>query len=178
MSGGGMGRGLRKRNSKEISHSTAQNYRRLGIVLEKGIMLVLTVWKLEESLKNYIKTLWDPVSHFSSAAGIFHPSHSTAWVCALRRGWSKAMSPGTLGTVEGRGVIIGHFLLQGIFLTQGLNPGLLHCKWMPLQSELLALKKDILLTHCHLLRCITPVPLVLLPVKSWTLVHGFHPVSN
>lgn len=107
MSGGGMGRGLRKRNSKEISHSTAQNYRRLGIVLEKGIMLVLTVWKLEESLKNYIKTLWDPVSHFSSAAGIFHPSHSTAWVCALRRGWSKAMSPGTLGTVEGRGVIIG-----------------------------------------------------------------------
>ena len=38
-----MGRGPRKRNSKEISHSTAQNYRRLGIVLEKGIMLVLTV---------------------------------------------------------------------------------------------------------------------------------------
>ena len=22
----------------------------------------------------------------------------------------------------------GHFLLQGIFLTQGLNPGLLHCR--------------------------------------------------
>ena len=23
-----------------------------------------------------------------------------------------------------------HFLLQGIFLTQGLNPGLLHCRWI------------------------------------------------
>ena len=23
-----------------------------------------------------------------------------------------------------------HFLLQGIFLTQGLNPGLLHCRQM------------------------------------------------
>ena len=23
-----------------------------------------------------------------------------------------------------------HFLLQGIFLTQGLNPGILHCRWM------------------------------------------------
>ena len=24
-----------------------------------------------------------------------------------------------------------HALLQGIFPTQGLNPGLLHCRWIP-----------------------------------------------
>ena len=24
----------------------------------------------------------------------------------------------------------GHFLLQGIFLTQGSNPDLLHCRWI------------------------------------------------
>ena len=31
----------------------------------------------------------------------------------------------------GKNTAVGcHFLLQGIFLTQELNPGLLHCKWM------------------------------------------------
>ena len=28
-----------------------------------------------------------------------------------------------------------HFLLQGIFLTQGLNPGLLHCRWILFTTE-------------------------------------------
>ena len=28
----------------------------------------------------------------------------------------------------------GHFHLQGIFLTQGLNPGLLHCRWILYRS--------------------------------------------
>ena len=29
-----------------------------------------------------------------------------------------------------------HFLLQGIFLTQGSDPGLLHCRWFPeLQAD-------------------------------------------
>ena len=29
-----------------------------------------------------------------------------------------------------------HFLLQGIFLTQGSDPGLLHCRWSPeLQAD-------------------------------------------
>ena len=33
-----------------------------------------------------------------------------------------------------------HFLLQGIFLTQGLNPCLLNCRWSPaLQADVLPL---------------------------------------
>ena len=31
--------------------------------------------------------------------------------------------------------VVCHFLLQGIFLTQGWNPGLLHCRQMLLPSE-------------------------------------------
>ena len=40
------------------------------------------------------------------------------------------------GGFPGKSTGVGcHFLLQGIFLTQGLNPGLLHCRWILLPSE-------------------------------------------
>ena len=35
------------------------------------------------------------------------------------------------GIFQARIVEWGSFFLQGIFLTQGSNPGLLHCRWMP-----------------------------------------------
>ena len=38
-----------------------------------------------------------------------------------------------------------HFLLQGIFLTQGLNPGLLHCRWI---LDLLSYLPDKLRPFC------------------------------
>ena len=37
--------------------------------------------------------------------------------------------PLVLGILQGKNTGVGcHFLLQGVFLTQGLNPGLLHCR--------------------------------------------------
>ena len=34
--------------------------------------------------------------------------------------------------LPGKNIRVGcHFLLQGIFPTQGSNPGLLHCRWSP-----------------------------------------------
>ena len=34
-------------------------------------------------------------------------------------------------TSQGRNIVVGsHTLLQGIFPTDGLNPGLLHCRWI------------------------------------------------
>ena len=36
---------------------------------------------------------------------------------------------------KGTGVYPPHVLLQGIFLTQGSNPGLLHCRWILYQRS-------------------------------------------
>ena len=44
--------------------------------------------------------------------------------------WSVTFQ-GPLGIFPGKNTGVDcHFLLQGIFLTQGLNPGLLHCRWI------------------------------------------------
>ena len=63
-----------------------------------------TLWKKESEITQLYLTLCDPMDSSlpgSSIHGIF-PGKNTGVGC--------------------------HFLLQGIFLTQGLNPGLPHCK--------------------------------------------------
>ena len=41
-----------------------------------------------------------------------------------------------------------HFLLQGIFPTQGSNPGLLHCRWSPaLQADSLPTEPPCVIPH-------------------------------
>ena len=44
---------------------------------------------------------------------------------------SSLSSPSVHGDSPGKNTGVGcHFLLQGIFRTQGSNPGLLHCRWI------------------------------------------------
>ena len=62
-----------------------------------------------------------------------------AWLC-LTLGSSVDCSPPGSSLCpwdsSGRNTGVGcHFLPQGIFLTQGLNLGFLHCKWMLLPTE-------------------------------------------
>ena len=49
-----------------------------------------------------------------------------------------------------------HTLLQGIFQTQGLNPGLLHCRWILLPSEPPGKPKNIGMGNLSLLQGIFP----------------------
>ena len=53
-----------------------------------------------------------------------------------------------------------HFLLQGIFLTQGLNPGLLHCRQIVYHlshREALSFLLLLLLSHLSYVQlCVTP----------------------
>ena len=49
-----------------------------------------------------------------------------------------------------------HALFQGIFPTQGLNPGLLHCKWILLPSEPPGKPKTIGVGNLYLLQRIFP----------------------
>ena len=47
-------------------------------------------------------------------------------------GWGVRQAPLSMGILQARSTALdGHSLLQGIFLTQGLNnPGLVHCRWI------------------------------------------------
>ena len=63
------------------------------------------------------------------SASLWHPwFFATPWMVAYQAPWSMGFSRQEywMGC---------HFLLQGIFPTQGLNPGLLHCRQMLLLSE-------------------------------------------
>ena len=63
----------------------------------------------------------------------------------------------------------GHFLLQGIFLTQGSNPGLLHsCRAITAWVSLHSWWKVLFLVGVHA-ACLECVPLSLCPHASW---HG------
>ena len=54
-------------------------------------------------------------------------SHSVVSVFAAP--WAVALPGSSAGNSPGKNTGVGcHSLLQGIFLTQGLNPGLLHCR--------------------------------------------------
>ena len=45
--------------------------------------------------------------------------------------WSVAcLTPLVPGILQARTAVGSHFLLLGIFLTLGLKPGLLHCRWI------------------------------------------------
>ena len=61
----------------------------------------------------------------------------------------------------------GRSLLQGIFLTQGSNPGLLHCRWMdPLPSEPPGKPKDTEVDSLSLLLRIFPTQ-----ESNWGILH-------
>ena len=59
----------------------------------------------------------------------FSPTLATPWTVARQAPLSMDF--------PGKNTSVGcHFLLQGIFLTQELNLGLLHCRWSPaLQAD-------------------------------------------
>ena len=53
-----------------------------------------------------------------------------SWL-TLETPWTVALqAPLSMGFPSKNTGVGCYFLLQGIFLTHGLNPGLLHCKWM------------------------------------------------
>ena len=85
-----------------------------------------------------------------------------------------------------------HSLLQEIFLTQGLNPGLLHCRWIlyhlshqrslimhcyhlksPLSHSLLKSRDITLPTKVHLVKAMV-FPVVMYGCESWTLKKAEH----
>jgi len=63
-----------------------------------------------------------------------------------------------------------HFLLQGIFLTQELNPGLLHCRQMIYQLSFEGSPESVVLSN-HLILCCS---LLLLPSIFPSMVAAFH----
>ena len=60
---------------------------------------------------------------------------SRVWLFAIP--WTVALSGSSVhGDSPDKNIAVGNcFLLQGIFPTQGLNPGLLHCRQYSLPSE-------------------------------------------
>ena len=55
---------------------------------------------------------------------------ATLWTVALQ-------APQSMGLSRQNIAVDHHALLQGIFLTQGSNPCLLHCRWIFFTAELL-----------------------------------------
>ena len=60
--------------------------------------------------------------------------------------WTAVQQASVLGDSPGRNIGVGcHALLQGIFLTQGSNAGLLHCRWIlyrPSHQGILILSRE------------------------------------
>ena len=52
------------------------------------------------------------------------------------------------GIFPGKNIVVGcHFLLQGIFLIQGLNPGLLHCRQILYQLSYPGIRGSLIYLH-------------------------------
>ena len=84
----------------------------------------------------------------------------------------------------GKNTIVGcHFFLQGSFPTQGLNPGLLHCRQMlyhlshqgsPWNLDSISKSRDITLqTKVHLVKTMA-LPIVMYGCESWTIKNAEH----
>ena len=60
-------------------------------------------------------------SHCAVLSCLLVSDSASSWTAALQVPWS-------MGILQGKNTVVGcHFLLQEIFPTQGLNPGLPHC---------------------------------------------------
>ena len=121
-------------------HSTVPQIGRL-----KQHRFVLTVWDQSVSSINFLRPLLGFVdgglllsSHdFPSMHTYLYP-HSlfireVTQSCPILCDPMDCSPPGSSvhGVFQARGLEVGcHFLLQGIFLTQGLNPGIPHCRQM------------------------------------------------
>ena len=87
----------------------------------------------------------------------------TAWTVAYQ-------APPSMG-FPGKNTGVGcHFLLQGIFPTQGSNPGLPHCRQMFVPSEPPGnTNKDLLMVLLSCLCCKNPSVCWLLPCHLWAI---------
>lgn len=68
----------KKKKKRKHKQTKSHNKKDLGIIAVKGIMVVLVLWKLEESLKNLHKDSFGPQSHTFFPCSLYLPTLTIA----------------------------------------------------------------------------------------------------
>ena len=146
-----------------------------------AMIFVFWSWVLSQLLHSPLS----PSSEGSLVPHCFLPFSSVAQSCPTLCNPMDCSLPGSSihGIFSGKSTGVGcHWLLQGIFLTQGSNPGLPHCSQMLLPSEppgksdkleSILKSRDITLpTKVHIVKSMV-FPVFLYKCESWFIKKGW-----
>lgn len=119
----------KKKKKRKHKQTKSHNKKDLGIIAVKGIMVVLVLWKLEESLKTLHKDFFGPQSHTFFPCSLYLPTLTIAEDrdFFLRRVWTRAKNSRIPSTTEERGVIIwGNSLIWNVEFKMNKEKNKLH----------------------------------------------------
>ena len=102
---------IRYRHGEELCEAKIRNLHEM----EFRILIV----KIMKELRNRMDAQSEKLEVFNKELENLNNSQTIAWWAIVH------------GDSPGKNTVVGFYaLLQGIFSTQGSNPGLLHCKWI------------------------------------------------